>query len=159
LAEFGFDLEDIRHLIAIVESRRLERLVVEEDGRMIEILGRPKTGTPLPRQDVGDTDADLPYGDGACESAIPEGGQHADHTLVVVSSPVVGVFYRSPSPDSAPFVEVGDRVEIGQTIGLIEAMKVFSEVTSESAGIVLEILAGSGQLIKQGEALMYLRPE
>jgi acetyl-CoA carboxylase biotin carboxyl carrier protein len=69
-----------------------------------------------------------------------------------------GVFYRSPSPDTAPYVEVGDRVEVGQTIGIIEAMKVFSEVPSEHAGTVLELAAKNGSLVRQGDPLIYLKP-
>jgi acetyl-CoA carboxylase biotin carboxyl carrier protein len=72
---------------------------------------------------------------------------------------MTGVFYRSARPDSPPFVEIGDHVEIGQTIGLVEAMKVFSEIPAEQAGIVVEIPSRSGQLVREGEPLLYLKPD
>jgi acetyl-CoA carboxylase biotin carboxyl carrier protein len=68
----------------------------------------------------------------------------------------MGVFYRSPDRDAPPFIEVGDMVEVGQVVGLIEAMKVFSEVPSEVAGRVLEIPARSGTLVQPGDPLVIL---
>jgi acetyl-CoA carboxylase biotin carboxyl carrier protein len=72
---------------------------------------------------------------------------------------MTGVFYRAASPDVPPFVEIGDRIEEGQTVGLIEAMKVFSEIPADRPGRVVEILAASGQLVSQGDPLMRLDPE
>jgi biotin carboxyl carrier protein len=71
-----------------------------------------------------------------------------------IRAPLVGVFYRAPAPDAPPYVEVGDWVEPGQTVGLIEAMKVFSEITTEIAGRVIAIAAGNGELVEAGQALM-----
>ena len=76
---------------------------------------------------------------------------------VAVESPTVGVFYRSASPDSPPLIEVGDRIEDGQVIGMLEAMKVFSEIVSDHAGVVVEIVARNGALVRQGEVLLYLK--
>ena len=69
---------------------------------------------------------------------------------------MIGMFYRGPSPDSPPFVELGSLVEEGQTIGLIEAMKVFNEITSEEDGRVVEIPAKNAQLVEEGEILVVL---
>jgi len=71
---------------------------------------------------------------------------------------MVGVFFRAPAPNERPYVEVGDRVEAGQTIGIIEAMKVFSEIPSPHSGIVDEIVVEDRDLVKAGQVLMYLRP-
>ena len=71
---------------------------------------------------------------------------------------MVGVFYRSPSPEDPPFIHVGDIVRVGQPIGLIEAMKVFSEVPAEIAGRVVEIPVESGKLVQQGQPLVYIEP-
>ena len=79
-------------------------------------------------------------------------------TTVALESPMVGVFYRSASPEDPPFVSVGDRIAVGQAIGLIEAMKVYSEVPSEIAGRVTEIPAESGKLVQQGQPLIYVEP-
>jgi acetyl-CoA carboxylase biotin carboxyl carrier protein len=80
-------------------------------------------------------------------------------TGVALESPMVGVFYRSPSPDDPPFVSVGDMVRVGQTVGLIEAMKVYSEVPSEVAGRVLEMPVESGKLVQQGQPLLFVEPQ
>jgi len=72
----------------------------------------------------------------------------------VIRAPLVGIFYHSPAPDAPPYVRVGDWIEPGQTVGLIEAMKVFSEITSEIEGLVVAITAGSGELVEAGQSLM-----
>jgi acetyl-CoA carboxylase biotin carboxyl carrier protein len=68
------------------------------------------------------------------------------------------VFYRSPSPDDPPFVNVGDVIYVGQTVGLIEAMKVYSELPSEVSGRIVEIVAENGKLVKQAQPLFYVEP-
>ena len=81
----------------------------------------------------------------------------SEENLTPVVSPMVGVFYRAPSPSDPNFVEIGDRVERGQTIGLVEAMKVFNEITADSAGIVAQIPAQTGQLVETGQPLLLLK--
>ncbi len=81
----------------------------------------------------------------------------SEEKLIPVVSPMVGVFYRAPSPSDPNFIEIGDRIERGQTIGLVEAMKVFNEITAESAGVVAQIKAETGQLVETGEALLLLK--
>lgn len=73
-----------------------------------------------------------------------------------ISSPMTGVYYSSPNPGSPPFVKVGERVDAGQVVGLIEAMKVFNEITATVAGVVLEINASNGQLVQPGEPLLHI---
>lgn len=81
-----------------------------------------------------------------------------DESLVDVISPMVGTFYRSPAPDEAPFVEVKDRIRIGQTVCIIEAMKLMNEIEAETAGEVVEILIQNGQAVEYGQVLMRVRP-
>jgi acetyl-CoA carboxylase biotin carboxyl carrier protein len=73
-----------------------------------------------------------------------------------VSSPMTGIFYGAPSPTSPPFVKEGDAVNAGQVVGLIEAMKVFNEITSTVNGRVLQVVAESGQLVNPGDPLIYV---
>ena len=77
--------------------------------------------------------------------------------LTPVEAPMVGVFYRAPSPGDPNFVEIGDHVEAGQVVGLMEAMKVFNDITSEIEGTVVEILATNGQLVETGNPLLLIR--
>lgn len=81
----------------------------------------------------------------------------SEEKLTPLVSPMVGVFYRAPSPGDPNFVEIGDRVERGQTIGLVEAMKVFNEITAENAGVVAKIAVETGQLVETGQALFLLK--
>ena len=74
----------------------------------------------------------------------------------VVKSPMVGTFYRSPSPDAKPFVEVGDTVKAGQTICIIEAMKLMNEIEADADGVVKAILVDNGQPVEYGEALLVI---
>lgn len=152
------DYEKIKRLVSLVEQNRLSELTVEEADLSITIKAEIAGPTPVttPAADTSiyvDTfTSEIPevevYGE-----AIPQVEEASPHRVEIIS-PMVGVFYKNPSPDSPPFVEVGDEVEEGQTVGLIEAMKVFSEVPSEVAGRVVAIPAESGKLVQQGDVLV-----
>jgi len=74
----------------------------------------------------------------------------------LITAPMIGTFYTSPSPGTPPFVEVGDRVEAGQTIGIIEAMKILNEIAADRAGVVAALLVGNGQPVEYGSPLVRL---
>jgi acetyl-CoA carboxylase biotin carboxyl carrier protein len=82
-----------------------------------------------------------------------------DQRLVEVSSPMVGTFYRAPAPGEAAFVEVGDRVRSGQTVCIIEAMKLMNEIEAEVSGQVMEILVQNGEPVEYGQPLMRINPD
>jgi acetyl-CoA carboxylase biotin carboxyl carrier protein len=88
----------------------------------------------------------------------PPGADGDRRRLVDVVSPMVGTFYRAPGPDEAPYVDVGDRIRIGQAICIIEAMKLMNELEAEVAGEVVEILAENGQPVEYGQPLMRVNP-
>jgi acetyl-CoA carboxylase biotin carboxyl carrier protein len=73
-----------------------------------------------------------------------------------ISSPMMGIFYMASSPGASPFVREGDSVVAGQVVGLIEAMKVFNEITATTSGKILKIAANNGQLVQPGDILMYI---
>jgi acetyl-CoA carboxylase biotin carboxyl carrier protein len=81
-----------------------------------------------------------------------------DRRLVDILSPMVGTFYRAPGPDEAAFVEVGDRVRMGQTVCIIEAMKLMNELEAEVSGEIVEILIQNGQPVEYGQPLMRVNP-
>jgi len=85
--------------------------------------------------------------------AGPDGGR-----VLIVTSPIVGTFFRAAGPDAAPLVEVGDRVKKGQVLCIVEAMKLMNEIESEGEGEVLEILVSNGQPVEYGEVLFKIRP-
>jgi len=92
----------------------------------------------------------------ASESASPKAVAPAN--VRRVTAPVVGVFYRSPAPGSEPFVAVGDRVVVGQTLCILEAMKLMNEITSDYAGVVTRIIPEDAGLVALGEELMWIEP-
>jgi acetyl-CoA carboxylase biotin carboxyl carrier protein len=79
--------------------------------------------------------------------------------LHLVKSPIVGTFYASPSPGAAPFVSIGDHVDKGQVICIVEAMKLMNEIDSDAAGEVVECLVSNGQAIEFGQPLFSIRPD
>jgi acetyl-CoA carboxylase biotin carboxyl carrier protein len=81
-----------------------------------------------------------------------------DTKWVEIKSPMVGTFYRSPAPDEPAFASIGDRIRVGQTVCIIEAMKLMNEIESEIVGQVMEVLVENGQPIEFGQTLMYVNP-
>jgi len=75
-----------------------------------------------------------------------------------VTAPIIGVFYRSPAPGADSFVEIGDRVEVGQVLCILEAMKLMNEITSDYAGVVRRILPENGALVSLGEEMFWIEP-
>lgn len=80
-----------------------------------------------------------------------------DGDLVDVTSPFVGTFYRAPSPDAPPFVDVGTRVKVGQTLCIVEAMKLMNELEAEVSGTVMEVLVPNGKMVEFGQKLFRIR--
>ena len=111
----------------------------------------PALATPAP------TPAAAPASAPAAVPADEESPEAAG--LAVVKSPIVGTFYRSPDPNSPAFVNVGDRIRVGQVLCIIEAMKLMNEIEAEVAGEVLKIHHENGQPVQYGEPLFSIRPE
>ena len=93
----------------------------------------------------------------AAEAAKEKETKASDPSLMLVKSPIVGTFYESPSPDAPPFVRVGERVQPGKVLCIIESMKLMNEIESETAGIVEAKLVMNGQPVEYGEALFAVR--
>ena len=144
-------IEYLRALARIVADENLSRLDVESDGMTWTIKAASAALVAAPAAAVAAM-PDAPLAAPAAAPAAPPAP-----ALTPLPSPMVGVFYHSPAPGEPNFVEIGERVERGQTIGLIEAMKVFNEVTAEASGFVVEIPVGNGQLVETGMPLMLLK--
>ncbi len=126
------DLEEIKKLCALMREEELIELTVEEEGRRITLRRAEGTRAPI-----------LPQ-------APKEEG-------MLVRSPVVGTFWLRPAPGESPFVKVGDPVQPGQVLCIVESMKVMNEVRAETAGVVEEILAEEGDPVEYGQPLFRLR--
>jgi acetyl-CoA carboxylase biotin carboxyl carrier protein len=141
------DIRKIKKLIEMLEESNLAEIEVREGEESIRISRASSTGAPVVAVS-SPVPAAAPPTAAAPVSAAPPG--HA------VTSPMVGTFYRAPSPNAASFVEVGSRVEVGDTLCIIEAMKMMNEIESDRAGIVKAILKENGQPVEYGEALFVI---
>jgi acetyl-CoA carboxylase biotin carboxyl carrier protein len=88
----------------------------------------------------------------------PDGGDSEVSSSHIVTAPMIGTYYASPAPSEPPFVSVGDRIEEGQTIGIIEAMKIMNEIAADRSGTVIEIIASNAQPVEFGSPLVRLDP-
>jgi acetyl-CoA carboxylase biotin carboxyl carrier protein len=95
---------------------------------------------------------------GPAPAPVPPPAPEPEPTTILVKSPIVGTFYESSSPDAPPFVKVGDEVEMGQVLCIIESMKLMNEIEAEVAGIVAAKLVENGKPVEYGEALFAIRP-
>jgi acetyl-CoA carboxylase biotin carboxyl carrier protein len=146
------DLKEIKELIALMKKNELSVFKMEREGFKITlkkggevqfVSGAPMLGGMAP--------AAAPAGQPS-EPAAPGGTGGRE-----ITSPMVGTFYRSSSPESAPFVEVGTAVTEGMVVCIIEAMKVMNEIKAEIGGTVTEILAENGKPVEFGQALFKIR--
>jgi acetyl-CoA carboxylase biotin carboxyl carrier protein len=133
-------LKEARDLVRALEGTATSRLRIAAGGFAIEV---ERAGTAL----VAAAPAGMAAGGGA-PAAAPG--------LLPVLAPLVGVFYHAATPGAKPFVQVGDRVERGQVVGIIEAMKVMNEVTSDYRGVVAEILVGNGDAVQYDQRLLLI---
>jgi len=139
--------ERIRELIEMVEASDVGELTVEDAG--VRITVRRQDERPL--APVAAAPAVAPADNGAAESAAPSVSQ-----TVTVPSPMVGTFYRSPSPTAEPFVSEGDTVAVDQVLCVLEAMKLFNELKSEHAGVIRAVLVGNAEPVEYGQPLFEL---
>ena len=134
----------------------LRRLTVRSGGRAIEVEWAPDTPSAagVAQSAPGPvTGHPAPGTDESPDAApgIPDG-------ISAVRAPLVGTFYAAPSPDADPFVRVGDEVEPGQTIGIVEAMKLMNPILADEPAVVTEILVGDAESVEYDQVLVHLRP-
>jgi acetyl-CoA carboxylase biotin carboxyl carrier protein len=160
----AYALADIRVLAKILSQYDLSEVEVEQGGQRIRLrrerglvaLPAPAQVAPaplLPAPAAPQPPATAPRGDSQPERAAPK-----DDGTSLISSPFVGTFYRAPSPESAPFVEVGQSVNKGQVLCIVEAMKLMNEIEAETSCKIVEILVKSGDPVEFGQALFKVFP-
>jgi acetyl-CoA carboxylase biotin carboxyl carrier protein len=153
--EVIMDLRKLKKLIDLVQESGIAELELTEDGEKVRI-SRNFTSNNMPMQQQY---APMQYAAAPLGQALPA-AVAVDAPVVeeghAVNSPMVGTFYRSASPDSKAFVEVGDTVAIGDTLCIIEAMKLLNEIESDKAGVVKKILVDNGLAVEYGEPLFII---
>jgi acetyl-CoA carboxylase biotin carboxyl carrier protein len=149
-----FDLNQVRELLAILNQTDIEELSLKSSD--FELTIRKGSSSILVQPSAPNLAPAAPITVASTPAASP--APAADKNWVEVTSPMVGTFYRSPAPDEPSFVDVGDTIRKGQTICIIEAMKLMNELEAEVNGEVMEILVENGKPIEFGQPLMRVKP-
>ncbi|GAB4488433.1 MAG: acetyl-CoA carboxylase biotin carboxyl carrier protein [Thermodesulfovibrionales bacterium] len=144
------ELEDLKNIIELLKETDITELQVEKDGTKMKIKREKffqQLEIPVPRASVSSPPQ---------EAAARE--SEDEQRLFTVTSPIVGTFYRAPSPEAPAFVEAGTRVKKGQVLCIIEAMKLMNEIEAEIDGILVKALVENGQPVEYGEPLFLIEP-
>lgn len=166
------DLEQIRHLVAVVSETDITELTIESGDEKITVRKAAQqagqsggtnhveysTAGTVPVATATKPVAATPQ----TTTSSPAQNHHSEEStngLVPITSPMVGTFYRSPAPTSPAFVDVGDRVNIGQTVCIIEAMKLMNDLPAEISGKIVKILVENGTTVEFGQQLMLVDPK
>lgn len=147
------ETKTLSQLLEIMHEHDLDALKVKVGDQIFELV----------RREGGAVTYAVPPGAPVVQSGAPavQAGvapAAAPANVKKVAAPLVGVFYSSPSPDAEPFVKTGDRVEVGEVICILEAMKLFNEITSDYAGVVTRIIPENGELVSLGQELFWIEP-
>ncbi|AWB45098.1 acetyl-CoA carboxylase biotin carboxyl carrier protein [Paenibacillus sp. CAA11] len=162
-----FKLNEIKELIKLVDETSIHELELENEGSRLTIRkpGKTEFVQVQPAMVNGGQPVSVPAVHPAVNTPAPAqtnaaaAPAEADANLHKIVSPMVGTFYRSSSPEAAPFVSVGDRVGEKTTVCIIEAMKLMNELEAEVKGEIVDILVENGQLVEFGQPLFLVKPE
>lgn len=160
------DLAELEKIIKMLKAHDVTEFELQREGLNIK-LSRLQTGAPVavnvaPNLElrpaiVGPSNGPIPQHISSAPAPSAKELEQADN-FVRVESPIVGTFYRKPSPDAEPFVREGDRVRKGQTLCIIEAMKLMNEIESPSDGKINKVLLSDGHVVEYGEVLFLIDP-
>lgn len=145
------DIKDIKDLIITINNTNIETVEIQQkDFRIMVTKGKVTEST---------TNNPITKAPQIIEAAkiVEEVSVAEDEDLFIVKSPMIGTFYRASSPDSPPFAKIGDKIEKGQTLCIVEAMKIMNEIESEISGEVVDILINDEDIVEYGQALMKIR--
>lgn len=150
------NFSELRDLLLAVNETDISELILEDDGFKMTMrrgaLPMMVVEPPVASSSIATYETAVPPMGGRSTSLPP-----IDQKIFEIKSPIVGTFYRAPSPDDAPFVEIGDRIKAGQGICIVEAMKVMNEIEAEVSGEVIEILVDNFQPVEFDQVLMRVR--
>jgi acetyl-CoA carboxylase biotin carboxyl carrier protein len=163
----GNKLEELRALVEFLKANEIAEFDMEQDDLKVRIkfAGAPAAAVPVGGIDMAHLSrlmASAPAAQVAHVATHAVGSEAAptapaEETLHEVKSPIVGTFYESPSPGAPAFVKIGDQVEVGQVLCIIEAMKLMNEIEADVAGEVIKRIAASGQPVEYGQPLFAIR--
>ncbi len=167
-------LKDIQELIKLVAKTEISEFKYKDDQLAVHIRGKsftpyagmpappPTFSMPAPAMNTGippAATAATPAASGdAIQEDLPAAAQPVPSRLIEVKSPMIGTFYRSSSPDKPPYVKVGDRISKGDTVCVVEAMKLFNEIETEVTGKIVKVLVEDAQPIEYDQPLFLVDP-
>jgi acetyl-CoA carboxylase biotin carboxyl carrier protein len=157
-----FSIKEIRELIDMVADRGLGGLEIERSGFRLRIDGRPRpapepAALPAAPPAAPGAGASAPHAAPAAAPAPEAETEAEDENVHVITSPIVGTFYRSPSPEADPFAQIGERISKGKILCIIESMKLMNEIESDVEGEVVAVYPRNGQPVEYGEKLFAIR--
>ena len=155
----GVDLHEVERLLKFMEQHGLEEFEYEGKGFRVRLKKVSAYGDAMRAvPHVSHAAAPVPHaGAPAAGSPAPVAPAAVPEDVHIVKSPIVGTFYVAPSPDAEPFVKIGSHVDKGQTLGIIEAMKLMNEIESDVAGEVVQVFVSNGNPVEYGESLFGIR--
>lgn len=160
-------VQELREIIRLIDQTSISEFVYENDGSTItikkptevqqvnvveEVQTKPNVQAPVVEEKQVEETKQIPKQEAKIEKIESD-----DENVVEIVSPMVGTFYRKPSPESDPYVQVGDNIEESSIVCIVEAMKLFNEIEAEATGEVVEVLVGDGELVEYGQALFKVK--
>ena len=144
------NIKKIEEVVRLMEKHDLTEITVEEEGIKIH----------LKKGHAGQIEKSIEMASPVLTPAggMPAPGKEEEKNVVEIKAPMVGTFYRSPAPDAKPFVDIGNRINEGDVLCIIEAMKLMNEIKSEVKGKIVDILVGNGDPVEFGQVLFLVEP-
>ncbi len=150
------NIKEIKEMLALMNENSLVELEIEKDGMRIRLkkgtsAGEQQYNTPIV---IERSNVSAP----AQRESVPVAAEKPVSKTVEIKAPMVGTFYRAPAPEAPPYVEVGQTIEPGQVVCIIEAMKLMNEIKSEIRGKVVEILVDNAEPVEFGQSMFIIEP-
>ena len=158
------DLKDIKAIIDLMKKNSVSEFELEKQDFKIKLKRGGATGTVVNLEEApaiayaAPPTAIPPANPGTAAAAAPTAAPKPASNEVEITSPMIGTFYRAPSPESAHYVEIGAEVEPDTVVCIIEAMKVMNEIKAETKGVITEVLVDNAKPVEFGQALFKVRP-
>lgn len=161
-------IQEIRELIKLIDDSSIDEFKYEQNGEKVTLkknspaetaprintqaAAQPEQSAPVPKETPEPAPEDQPSESKASDSSSEEGHY-------TITSPMVGTFYSSPTPESDPYIQKGDKVSKESVVCIVEAMKLMNEIEAEVKGEIVDILVENGQLVEYGQDLFLVKPE
>lgn len=151
------NFKEIKELIEILSDSNLTEINIEDKGTVVNLKKEKELVTQQVTAVAPTNIAPDSAEPQVVQSDVSNNEVKQDDNLQTITAPMVGTFYKSPSPEENPYVQVGDQVSVNTTVCILEAMKLFNEIQAEVSGEIVEILVEDGQMVEYGQALFKVK--